>query len=183
MNAEINSRGYGKLSLDAIQTEDQNTAKRALSFIVRCIGNLDYLPSPAGIEALYQKWDKQDLSPTSIGKCLIYVRHKQVWVTPDRRLFPRISSLAPQTKFWDRFLLQGSLPRSTHIAPLGPHGWSQIRQYIKADIPYQVALPFPAYWEDKKVIAVPFLKFNSAPHLYPPFLYKPRNSLLAELFV
>lgn len=183
MHAEIAPEGYGQMSLEALQKADQTTLQRALSFIIRCIGNLDYLPSPTSVEKLLQKWRSQNFSPTSLGKCVLYVQHKNIWIVPDRRSLTKISSIPPQTKFWDRFLLEGSLPPDTYIAPVGSQGWSQIQPYVQTDLPYHVVITLPAYWKSKKIVAVPFLGVPSLSSSYPSFLYQPKNSLLAEFFV
>jgi tRNA(Ile)-lysidine synthase len=183
MNVQIAPQGYGQMPREAIKETDSITFKRALSFLIRCIGNLEYLPSSSSIEKLYQKWHQEDFSPTSLGKCVVYGRQKKVWVVPDRRLLPKVKKLQPDEKLWGRFLIQGHLPSHTHIEPLGPHGWAQIHTHIKTSLPYHVVITFPTYWQGQKVLFVPFLQASSSTLDYPSFLYQPKNSLLAEFFV
>ncbi|HCI48270.1 MAG: tRNA lysidine(34) synthetase TilS [Alphaproteobacteria bacterium RIFCSPHIGHO2_01_FULL_41_14] len=183
LHVRVGKEGYGRLPLSAVGEADKAILKRALSFLIRCIGNLEYFPSPSSVERLYQKWQQQEYSPTSLGKCVVYVHQKTVWIVPDRRLLPPTRALQPNEKLWNRFWVNGPLPPHTHLKPLGREGWSQIRSEIASSLPYPVVITFPAYWQENKVVAVPFLKSSVEETTYPSFLYQPQHSLLAEFFV
>lgn len=182
-HAEIAPEGYGKVSLKAIETTEPNILARSLACLLRCIGNGDYFPHPASVENLIQKWSLNDYSPTSLGKCVVFVHERHAWVVPDRRLLPEVETVAPGEKVWHRFVMQGALPTGTTLKPLGPTGWQQICARLTPSVPYAVALSFPAYWSGEKVVGVPFLNFFEDSENYPSFVYIPKNSLLAEFFV
>lgn len=181
--SEIASEGYGKIPLTALSCTNRETLKRSLGFLVRCIGNTDYFPKPENIEKLVQKWGSKDYTPASLGKCVVYTQKEHVWIVPDRRLLIPVYSNPSGKKIWDRFIIQGSIPKGIMVAPLGQNGWTQIKARISPLIPCSAALHFPTYWQHKKVVAVPFLNFSDSSINCPSFVYKPKNSLLAEFFV
>lgn len=182
-HVEICPEGYGKISLNALETTERDALNRALAFLIRCIGNMDYFPKPVAVEKMVQEWSLKDCSPTCVGKCVVFVHQAHAWVVPDRRLLPAVHSLQAGEKVWDRFVSQGPLPPGITLKPLGLKGWQQICAHITPSVPYAVALHFPAYWQGEKVVAVPFLNFCEDQKNYPSFVYQPKNSLLAEFFV
>ena len=182
--ATLSPKGYGQIPLSSLDQSEPPIVERALGFLIRCIGNLDYLPQPRSVQKLVQKLYNQDYSTSSFGRCTIHVSQKKLWLTPDIRLLPQVNYLSIDQKFWDRFLLQNSsLPQDIYIKPLGQEGWLQVKSRIKTPLPYCTAITFPSYWKKEKVVCIPFLSFGERIKNYPSFSYQPKNSLLAEIFV
>lgn len=179
---DVAPEGYGLLDFKSVETTNPTLMKKALGHLIRTIGNGSYLPSPRSVQSLYQKWINKNFSATSVGKCVVYVKNKKIWVVPDRRLLPTVMTLRTGEILWDRFIAQQDLPAEYLIQPLGKKGWSQLDSIDKEKFLYPVALSFPSYWKENKLIEVPFLKTE---HSADPtsFLYSPKNSLLAEFFV
>lgn len=152
---------------------------KLLGHILRCVGGLAYLPRQERLQLLFDKL--QAKTPATCGGCHLKFLKDQILVIREARSAPVV--ISNQTPFlWDNRFFVGKITEKAvglRLERLGSQGWAQVRKGISfARIP-GVTQTLPALWEGGKVVDVPL--FSNGP--FVEMLFKPRNSLLASLFV
>jgi tRNA(Ile)-lysidine synthase len=150
-----------------------------LGHVLRCIGGLEYLPREVGLQSLFNKL--QAGTSATCGGCHLRFLKDQILVTREARTVAVV--LSNEAPFlWDnRFFVNKISKRALglRLQRLGMQGWAQIKKDRLFEGTSMIEQTFPALWEGDKVIDVPLVSKGSLLEMR----FKPRNSLLASLFV
>ncbi len=176
-NLALSPFGYATLPLNHKADESITNVQKqlALSFVIRHIGQTDYLPRFEAVQgALGAK------NTCSVGGTVIYKYQDKMWVAPDIRLLPK-TMLKKGTHFvWNRYTVQ--VDHLTTISPLGEKGWTQVKPHTKSDLPHFILKTLPVFWKGEAVYCIPFLQFRNTQNQLE-IQYTPKKSILAEFFV
>jgi tRNA(Ile)-lysidine synthase len=152
---------------------------KLLGHVLRCVGGLAYLPRQERLRLLFDKLQRG--TSATCGGCHLRLLKDQILVTREaRKISTIISSERPFV--WDnRFFVTQITKKALglRLERLGPQGWGQVKkESLFKGVPV-IAQTFPALWEKSKTVNVPFFSED----VFVEIRFKPRNSLLASLFV
>jgi len=152
---------------------------KLLGHVLRCIGGLEYLPRQTGLQLLFDKLQKGVAA--TCGGCQLKPFQGKILVVREARMASQVvSNEAPF--LWDnRFFVDKISKRSLglRLERLGVRGWAQIKKDGLFEGSSMIAQTLPALWENDRVVDIPLISKDS----FMEMRFKPRNSLLASLFV
>ncbi len=171
--------GYAVLDPRFMAALPPSLSLKLLGYTLRCMGGLEYLPRQEALQRALTKLEKS-LSATCGGCQLKFIGGK-ILVIREARAKPVL--ISSQTPFlWDkRFWIENISEKAVglEVGRLGPQGWLQVKKDIPISTSSMIAQTFPTLWRGGGTVEVPF--FSKEPLI--KVCFRPRNSLLASLFV
>ncbi len=171
--------GYALLDPRFVKDLSPALSVKLLGHVLRCVGGLEYLPRQTRLQLLFDKLQKG--SSATCGGCQLKPLQEKIVVIREARVESRIISDGVPFLWDNRFFVNKISKKAIglRVERVGLQGWAQVKKEGLFEAFPPIAQAFPALWEGNKVIDIPLI--SKDPLLEMSF--RPRNSLLASLFV
>jgi len=155
----LDDAGYARIGTALLKAGDARAAQ-VMMRVLCCVGNSGE-PRLAEVERLIAAMRVELMRPRTLHGCSVQRVVGGMWLVT-RELgacAPAVLWHEQPSVMWDRFRLEGVLPKPCRVEALGEAGWLQIRGQVSTTLPRAAILALPALWDLEAVVAVPHIGY------------------------